>query len=148
MTYNNTEGPKVMWNALKNKKVKSSDGKDLGDVSQVSQYYIRLEKGMVSKDKYWIPKYIADAFDGKSIWLVLTADEVLGKYLYGTEPSTNQFNEDIEKFKSTPVAQKADFDFENVRMVEDKTSASDASRISGDEPVRDQSQYKNIRDVD
>ena len=40
-------GPTVLWGQLKGKKVKSNDGKDLGDIDKISQNYIRLEKGTV-----------------------------------------------------------------------------------------------------
>jgi sporulation protein YlmC with PRC-barrel domain len=44
---------------LKGKKVKTNDGKDIGEIKQVSQNFLRLEKGTVKKDKFWIPKYVA-----------------------------------------------------------------------------------------
>jgi sporulation protein YlmC with PRC-barrel domain len=49
---------------LKEKKVKTNDGKDIGEIKQVSQNFLCLEKGTVKKDKLWIPKYVADAYDG------------------------------------------------------------------------------------
>ena len=65
MAENNIEGPTVLWGELKGKKVKSNDGKDLGDIDKISQNYIKLEKGTIKKEKFWVPKYLADAFDGK-----------------------------------------------------------------------------------
>ena len=44
-------GPTVLWGLLKGKKVKSNDGKDLGDLDKISQNYIRLEKGTIKKKK-------------------------------------------------------------------------------------------------
>ena len=70
MSANNIEGPTVLWGELKGKKVKSNDGKDLGDIDKISQNYIKLEKGTIKKEKFWVPKYLADAFDGKVLWLL------------------------------------------------------------------------------
>jgi hypothetical protein len=47
-----SEGPTILWGLLKSKRVKTSDGKDLGKIDKVSQNYIRLEKGRVKKDKF------------------------------------------------------------------------------------------------
>ena len=70
----NIEGPTVLWTMLKGKKVKSNDGKDVGKIKEVSQNFLRLEKGTVKKDKFWIPKYVADAYDGKALWLFVSKD--------------------------------------------------------------------------
>ena len=50
------EGPTILWNMLKGKKVKSNDGKDVGEIKEISLNFLRLEKGTISKDKFWIPK--------------------------------------------------------------------------------------------
>ena len=123
------EGPTISWATIKGKKVKSNDGKDVGEIKEVSQNFLRLEKGTVKKDKFWIPKYVADAYDGKVLWLLISEEEILGKYHHGAEPPGDQYARDFESFKSTPYGQKAtyspDFD-QNVRVVEE---------------------YKNVRDL-
>jgi hypothetical protein len=35
------------------------------EIKEVSQNFLHLEKGTVKKDKFWIPKYVVDAYDGK-----------------------------------------------------------------------------------
>ena len=74
------EGPTILWTMLKGKKVDSNDGKDVGEIKEVSQDFLRLEKWTVKKDKFWIPKYVADAYDGKVLWLLISEEEILGKY--------------------------------------------------------------------
>jgi hypothetical protein len=123
------EGPTILWTMLKGKKVKSNDGKDVGKIKEVSQNFLRLEKGTVKKDKFWIPKYVADAYDGKALWLLISEEEILGKYHHGSEPPGDQYARDFEAFKSTPYGQKATYNpnsDQNVRVVEE---------------------YKNVRDL-
>ena len=69
------EGPTVLWDVLKGKKVKTNDGKELGEIKEFSQNYVRVEKGTVRKDSLWIPKYVGDAFDGHTLWLLISEEE-------------------------------------------------------------------------
>ena len=45
------EGPRILWEQLKGKKVKTNDGQDVGEIKEITQNSIRLEKGIVNKDK-------------------------------------------------------------------------------------------------
>ena len=87
---NNRVGPTRIWKTLNGMKVKSNDGKDLGKIKKISKNYLLLQKGKVRKHRFWIPKYIADAFDGKTLWLLLSEEEVRGKYQYGKEPPAGE----------------------------------------------------------
>jgi hypothetical protein len=131
-----SEGPSILWEQLMGKSVRTSDGEDLGEIKKVSKSYILLEKGVISKDKIWIPKYIADAYDGKVLWLLVSREDVRKGYVYGEEPAVQQYTRDFEKFRSTPLGQKGAYspDFEqNIRTIEGKNVTSEES-------------YKNIRD--
>jgi hypothetical protein len=127
----NRVGPTRIWRTLKSKDVKTNDGKDLGEIKDISENYIHVEKGIIHKESFWIPKYVADAYDGKTLWLLMDEEELRGKYQYGKEPSQgDQYTKDFESVKRTPYGQNgnyaADF-YENIRFVEN---------------------YKNIRDLD
>jgi sporulation protein YlmC with PRC-barrel domain len=129
-TDSNKAGPITLWRTLKGKKIKTNDGKDLGEIKDVSENYLHVEKGTVRKEKFWVPKYVADAFDGKTLWLLIDEEELRGKYQYGTQPPPGeQYSKEFESFKGTPYGQNANYaaDFnENIRVVEN---------------------YKNIRDL-
>ena len=132
-----SEGPTILWEQLRGKKVKTNDGKDLGEIKDVAESYIHLEKGVVNKDKYWVPKYVADAYDGKVLWLLVSSDDISKGYSYTTHPAKEQYARDFETFRSTPYGQKTTYlpDFDRqIRMTEER-----AGRQGG---------YKNIRDLD
>ena len=110
--------------------VKTNDGKDLGEIKDISDNYIHVEKGTIHKESFWIPKYIADAFDGKTLWLLVDEEALRGKYQYGKEPPQgDQYTKDFESFKGTSYGQIGSYgtDFDQyIRVVES---------------------YKNIRDL-
>ena len=127
---NNRIGPTVLWSMLKGKKVITNDGKDIGEIKDISDNYIRLEKGSIKKDKFWIPKYTADAYDGKHLWLLINEEEVHSKHVYGDEsPRGDEYTKGLESFKSLPSGQKGEYSpgfEERIRIIEN---------------------YKNIRDL-
>ena len=137
-----SEGPRILWEQLKGKKVKTNDGHDVGEIKEVTQNYILLEKGIVNKDKSWIPKYLADAYDGKVLWLVIGKDDLGKGHSYTTEPAREQYAHDFEVFKATPYGQRTvqlpDFE-QNIRMTEERKSNTGTSSSE---------EYKNIRDLE
>ena len=94
---------------LKGKEIKTNDGKDVGEIKEISQNYLRIEKGTINKEKFWIPKYLADAFDGKTLWLLINKDDLFARYLYGSEPPSDQYAKEFKTFRQSPYGQKAPF---------------------------------------
>ena len=58
------------------------------------------------KDKFWIPKYVADAYDGKVLWLLISEEDILGKYHHGSEPPGDQYTRDSEHSSLRPMDKK------------------------------------------
>lgn len=145
-TPSKNEGPTVLWNMLKGKKVKTNDGKDVGEIKEISQNFLRIEKGTISKDKYWIPKYLADAYDGKSLWLLVSEEHLLQRYLYGEEPPAEQYTKDFETFKTSPHGQKApsrtDYD-QSVRVIDERPTSGTITQQEDTETG-----YKSVRDLE
>jgi hypothetical protein len=79
------------WDKIIDKKVKSSDRKDLGDVESISTNYIEVKEGTVSKKHYFIPKYYVQGFDGDSLYASLTKDDVKRRFERDSPPSPSEF---------------------------------------------------------
>ena len=141
MVEDNLYGPTVLWGQLKGKKVKSNDGKDLGDIDKISQNYVRLEKGTIKKEKFWIPKYVADAFDGKVLWLLTGEEETRAKFQYGEEPPVEQYERDFGSFKTSSSGQNRTWDVEKVNVTPERTVGIPTK------PADSNENYKNVRDL-
>ncbi len=48
-TGSNKLGPTILWTTLKGKKVKTNDGRELGEIKQISENCMHVEKGMIHK---------------------------------------------------------------------------------------------------
>jgi hypothetical protein len=118
-------GPRVLWSELNNRKVKSNDGKKLGKIKKISQNHIRIEKGSVGKKSFWIPKNLADAFDGEYLWLSKNEDEVRNKFLYGEDPLPDDQNVSSD----------------GVNLVHERVKGIPSR------PTDESDRYKNLRDL-
>lgn len=125
MPEENITGPTILWTDLDDVEVKSNDGKKLGKIKKISQNHFRVEKGSIGKKSFWVPKNLADAYDGDYLWLRNNEEEILDKFLYGEEPSVDDKAAPIERIKMV-----------NERMKGIPTDKGDSSE-----------QYKNMRDL-
>ena len=72
---NNMSGPSILWGEIEGKKVKSVDGENLGKIEKISQNHVKIEEGLVTNQRFWIPKLVEDYYYGKSIWLDIKKDD-------------------------------------------------------------------------
>ena len=50
----------INWNDVINKEARSSNDEDLGEVQEVRQDYILAQRGMIKKEKFYIPIDMSD----------------------------------------------------------------------------------------
>ena len=70
----------LSWDEAKDKKVKSSDDKDLGKIQSTTKDYIEIKEGMIGKKTYFIPKYYVQGYDGENVWVALKKENVKEKF--------------------------------------------------------------------
>ena len=90
----------ISWDESADKKVKSSDDKDLGKVQNVTKDYIQTKEGAVLKKSYFIPKYYVQGYDGDSIWISLRKDDVKERFERENPPK------DISEFETPDYIQR------------------------------------------
>jgi sporulation protein YlmC with PRC-barrel domain len=79
----NAHDPFSDWSELINRPVYSIDGKKIGFVRKLVADYMLVKKGLVTLNKYFIPKSLAESLDKKRrIRLKVDAKEVHAKYSY------------------------------------------------------------------
>ncbi len=70
----------LSWDKVIGKDVKSIDEKDIGKIKDISQDHIQIEKGLVGKDHYSVPKSVVDRYEDDHVFLSLTENEINDKY--------------------------------------------------------------------
>ena len=70
----------ITWDKVVGKDVKSVDKKDIGKIKQISEDHIQIEKGLVRKEHYSVPKSFAERYEDDHVFLSLTENELKDKY--------------------------------------------------------------------
>jgi hypothetical protein len=129
-------GPTILWDEMKNKKVKSVDGKSLGKIEKIGQNHIMIEEGLMKKKRFWIPKFVADVYDGKFMLLDIKQEEIIDTYCYDTEPASSQYDLDITEYNTKYGKNKSNISNEKIKLKEGIELESDPKKG-----------YKNVRDL-
>jgi hypothetical protein len=65
----------IDWDKVIKKEARGLEDYDLGEVQEVSEQFVVTKKGVVDKDKFYLPKSKALRFDGDKVWFEVTKDE-------------------------------------------------------------------------
>ncbi len=86
----------VDWNELKGKEARGVDKSvDLGEIHGIGRTYVVTKKGLVDKDKFYIPKALAEKYDGKTVWFNVT-DDLKNEFIHENPPA----EEEIAKYRT------------------------------------------------
>src|SRR5438270_13899913 len=106
-------------------KVKSSDNKDLGKIQAITKDYIQTKEGMVSKNYYFIPKYLIQGYDGDKLWVSVSKDDVKARFEKEKAPDPSEFDTpEYNQRKTSMVKQYPDFESNIPRYNSEQTTAS------------------------
>ena len=90
----------IAWDDVTKKEARGAvDDSDFGEVQEVGQHYVLTQKGMVSKEKFYIPKYSVQGFDGSTLWFNASQDQLQG-WKRDSPPDENEYSQ--YKTQETP----------------------------------------------
>jgi hypothetical protein len=69
------------WNKVIKKEAKSNDNKELGEIQGTEYNYLVVERGLVNKEFFYIPKDLVENYDGKTVKFKISEEEIEKKYL-------------------------------------------------------------------
>jgi hypothetical protein len=63
------------WEDIVKKEARGINDYDLGEVHEVGTEVVITKKGVVDKDKFYLPKKLVEKFDGHKIWFSITKED-------------------------------------------------------------------------
>ena len=65
----------IDWNEIIKKEARGINDFDLGEVQEIQSDVVVTQKGVLDKDKFYLPKNAVDRFDGQNVWFKITKED-------------------------------------------------------------------------
>jgi uncharacterized protein (TIGR02271 family) len=87
----------IDWNDVIKKEARGLKDVDLGEVHEVTNGYVLVQKGLIHKEKFYIPQDQVESYDGHVLRFKISADEI-NKYAEESHPASieDQYESTIE----------------------------------------------------
>src|ERR687886_961310 len=76
----------IDWDDVIKKEARGSGDEDLGEVQEVGQDYVLVQRGMINKDKFYIPKDQVESYDGTVLRFRISEDDAKSRFLRDSPP--------------------------------------------------------------
>ena len=116
------EARNINWNQVIKKEARGKNDEDLGEVQEVGDTYILVQKGLINKEKFYIPQNEVECYDGDILRFRLSEEDIKSKYLRDSPPllssahSTNGIEENQAKQEESESS--------HVSLIEEKLNIS------------------------
>jgi hypothetical protein len=70
----------IDWDEVVKKEARGINDADFGEVQLTIGDTVLTEKGITDKKRFYLPKSLADKFDGHTLWFRITEDEAYNTY--------------------------------------------------------------------
>ncbi len=163
----------ISWDNIIKKEARGAvDDSDFGEVQDIGEHYVQTQKGMVSKEQFYIPKYLVQGFDGDTLWFNASQDQ-LQEWKRDSPPDYNEYSQyktqetptDIEKtiplieerlnvskrtsrseatIRKEPVAETktVEVPVTHEELTVERRPASDSAKATGERPVQSKTDMK------
>jgi hypothetical protein len=106
----------------------AADESNFGEVQEVGRHYILTQKGRISKEKFYIPKYLVHGFDGNTLWWFNASESDLERWKRDSAPDYNEYIQYKKSEKEVPSDIETRIPLIEERLnVSKRTSASEAT---------------------
>ena len=111
----------IDWDDVIKKEARGSDDEDLGEVQETGHDYVLVQKGMINKEKFYIPKNVAESYDGSVLRFNISKEEVKSRYMRDSPPTANEYSSSYTKDDKSNVSQGTDT---RVPLMEERLNVS------------------------
>jgi len=96
----------INWDDVIKKEARGINDEDLGEVQEVGDTYVLVQKGLINKEKFYVPQNEVESYDGNILRFKLSEEEIKSKYLGDSPPLTRNTERDDgeEESESTRVS--------------------------------------------
>jgi uncharacterized protein (TIGR02271 family) len=96
----------IDWSDVIKKEARGSNDEDLGEVQEVGENYVLVQKGLINKDKFYIPKDQVESYDGDVLRFSISEEDAKSRYLGDYPPSSSTTTEADEGLNAARKAEE------------------------------------------
>jgi uncharacterized protein (TIGR02271 family) len=85
----------IDWSDVVKKEARGTNDEDLGEVQEVGENYILVQRGIINKDKFYIPKDMVESYDGEVLRFSISEEDAKSRFLGDSPPPTTAENEGL-----------------------------------------------------
>ncbi|HEY9387837.1 MAG TPA: YsnF/AvaK domain-containing protein [Nitrososphaeraceae archaeon] len=89
----------INWDEVIKKEARGKNDEDLGEVQEIGETYVLTQKGMLSKEKFYIPKYLVEGYDGDKLYFRVSEEEARNTFVRGSAPAADEYS----RYKTSDV---------------------------------------------
>jgi hypothetical protein len=82
----------INWSEVIKKEARGYDDADFGEVQEIVLHYVLTEKGILNKDKFYLPTALAEGFDGDKLRFNISEEEANEKFKRDMAPSAEEYD--------------------------------------------------------
>jgi uncharacterized protein (TIGR02271 family) len=105
----------IDWNDVVKKEARGLNDEDFGEVQEVSNGYVFVQKGIINKEKFFIPQDKVESYDGDVLRFGISYSEALSTY-----QGESHTNSPSSQAKSDPVSNTLDSEETTIPLTEEK----------------------------
>ena len=132
----------IDWNKVIKKEARGLKNEHLGEVHEVTNGYVLVQKGLIHKEKFYIPQDQVESYDGHVLRFKISADEI-NRYARDSHPASieDQYESTIEIDSGGGSSGGIEMEETNVPLTDEKLNVSKETQQSQStitkEPVKE-----------
>jgi uncharacterized protein (TIGR02271 family) len=79
----------INWDDVIKKEARGINDENLGEVQEVGDTYVLVQKGFINKEKFYVPQNEVESYDGDVLRFKLSEEEIKSKYSGDSPPALN-----------------------------------------------------------
>ena len=114
----------IDWNDVIKKEARGSNDEDLGEVQELSNGYVLVQRGIINKEKFYIPQDQAESYDGSVLRFRLSEDEMKNKYAGDSFPPSREQSSTADMGNDQTQEESNDEEESTIPLTEEKLDVS------------------------
>jgi uncharacterized protein (TIGR02271 family) len=111
----------IDWNDTIKKEAEGINGEDFGEVQDVSNGSVLVQRGIIKKEKFLIPQELVESYDGDIVRFRISEDDMLSKYREGDSVAAS---ESVETETTQDIVQSEEKIEETIPLTEERLEVS------------------------